>query len=177
MFPLLQRCVELHERCAWSDLFLLVEDTASLRVRWVLGRFGVSRTEVEDVVSELFTELYLDNCRKLRSCRAENEAEFRAWLWQVATHFAQNWVDRYQRAAARERGALSRLVLPDRSGPDDEALRARVEEWRRLMAVEDFERLLVLIAPVTAEPAVCERTRRHWTHELMAKYPHLLRGG
>lgn len=175
MVPLLRPCFQSHEKNAWTDLFRLVEEAATPPVRGILSRTGVSRIETEEVVLELFEQLYRDDCRKLRSCRASTEAEFRAWLVIVAKNFARNWVDRHRRRVARDNAALSALSaarMTDRSGLDERQLQARLAEWKPLMRPGDFNRLLVLIGEASAQ-AVSGRTRRRWANDLVGNYPHL----
>ena len=134
---------------------------------------GVSTRGTEAVVLELFEDLYFDDCRKLRSCWAQSEEEFRIWLWQVPAHFARNWVDRRQRAVAKEKAARSETPPPDRSGPDETPLQARLEEWPPLMRPRDFEHLQVLIGLSKPERPISARTRQRWIEQLLRKYPDL----
>lgn len=171
-FRLLQSCLESNDPDSWARLYLLIQETVTPRVRSVLRWYGVSVTETELVLLELIEELYANQCR-LRSCRAQNEAEFRAWLWQVATHYTQTWATRRHRTSRKEKAALSRLPLPDRWGSDEEFLRARVGEWQTLMKPKDFERLRRLIGWAPARTAASDRTRRRWEQHLLRQYPHL----
>jgi len=173
MIPLLRRCLELHEQDAWTDLFRLVEAAATPQVRWVLSRTGVSRMETEELVLELVEQLYQDDCRKLRSCRARSEAELGAWLRQVALRFAWKWVHRHQRGVPRKPESLSVVEMPELSGLDERALEARLAEWELLMAPKDFDRLLMLLGRATTARAACRHTQCRWARHLMKKYAHL----
>jgi len=105
-------------------------------------------TETEVVVDELFEELYFNDCRKLRSCWAENAARFRAWLRQTAACFTLDWLECQTRRAAREKAARSHYAPPARWGPDEATIQARLEEWEPLMRPRDFRRLLVVIGVI-----------------------------
>ena len=170
MLELLRRCIESDEPDAWGDLFVLVEETAALPVRCVLRRLVVDQNETEAVVLELFEHLYLNGI-KLRTCRARTEAGFRAWLRPVAANFALDWVERRGRAIDREKAALWRAPLPDRSGPDERQLQAWLDELRTRMTPRDFERVLKLAKLSTVETPITDCTRRKWIVRLIDKYP------
>jgi hypothetical protein len=172
MLELLRRCIEFDEPDAWGDLYVLVEETVAFPVRCVLRRLVVDQNETEAVVLELFEHLYLNGI-KLRTCRARTEAGFRAWLRPVAANFALDWVERRGRAIVREKAALWRATLPDRSGPDERQLQAWLDELRTKMTPRDFERVLKLAKLSTVETPIADCTRRKWIVRLMNKYPDL----
>jgi len=158
---------------AWPDLFVFVEQTASPAVRHLLRRFGFDPGETEEVVLEVIEELFFDDCRRLRSCRAESEEQFRAWLRATATRSAIKWIRRRVSARAGRKSARAEDAAVDRSGPDEFEVRARLEEWRPLMAGQDFRRLLLLTGLVAGERPISPRTRRRWTRRLVTRYPPL----
>lgn len=175
VLELLRMCIETGDGDACASLFLLVEKTAAPAARRLLRRFGFGEMETEGVVLELFENLYLDGFRKLRSCLANNEATLRSWLRVTAVRFTLNWLDRRLRVVRRERAALAEIAPSDRSGPDEGATRAIVDEWRPLMKPRDFGRLLALIGLGAHEPPISVRTRQRWAEQLLRKYPDVFR--
>lgn len=172
--PLVRRCVEGDDPDAWRELFLVVEETASSPVRSALRSFGVARMETETLVLELVEELYLNDCRKLRSCRAQSERQFCAWMSKVALHFTLDWVDHQKRIRARERSGVPASAPIDLRGPDEITLQARLGEWRTLMRPQDFRQLLLLAGRSTSDSSAYSSTQHRWIRRLLTRYPRLL---
>lgn len=164
----LRACQQGGDDQAWADLYLMIEDAVSRPISRWLRRFGFSESETEVVVLELIEALYVNHCRRLRSCRANCDAMFHGWLRTVARHFTLDWVA--HPARNRRETSAPGLDAVDESGPDEFEIRVWLDEWQPEMKPKHFHRLLILMGWHVLEQEPAERTLRHWRQELVRKY-------
>ena len=122
MMPLLTQCLLDDNGEAWTELWVVFDRTAAGPLRRILTFYDFDQREADAVVMDVWRHLLEDKRKRLASFKGNSQRELKSWLVRIAVNFAHDWICRRLTADRHERVVLSKLTVPDRSGPTEHEL-------------------------------------------------------
>jgi DNA-directed RNA polymerase specialized sigma24 family protein len=167
---LLRRCFDDDDQQAWCELWLLFFEVAGNPVQRLLKNRGFNAADAEDVVMDVWLDLFRRDQRKFRTFQGHSRAQLCRWFVRVATNAARNWIEKHHRRLREQPlDSAARCVLHDHAGPTELEVGSLLSDLESITNFGDTERLRVL-AGLKSGAARTERTHQRWKETLGRKY-------